>query len=158
MAGLTIISDTRQQAGKHSLKEQQWAAQGVALLRSKLPFGDYALPPAISVDTKRSIAELAQDVFQQHDRFKRELVAANEAGCLLVILVENDYGVRCLSDLANWMEPEADFRKRRGAKVRISGARLAKACATMESRYGARFEFCRPSEAAGRVIEILTEG
>ena len=35
---------------------------------------------------------------------------------------------------------------------------MAKACATMSRKYGVRFEFCTPEEAAGRVVEILTEG
>ena len=158
--GLTIIEDTRQQlhgGDKHAAKHEAWAAEGVALIRSKLAFGDYALPPAVSIDTKRSIFELAQNIEQQHQRFKRELIAARDAGCLLVVLTENDAGVRSLDDLARWRESATEFARRRNAQRRIEGSRLAKACSTMQARYGARFEFCSPDEAARRIVEILME-
>lgn len=159
--GLTLIEDTRQQlhgGDKHAAKHEAWAAEGVALVRSKLAFGDYALPPAVAVDTKRDVQELAQCIDGGHARFRRELVAARDAGCLLVVLTENVHGIRCLADLAGWTEPAEEFRRRRNAQRRIEGARLAKACATMQARYGARFEFCAPEEAARRVVEILTGG
>lgn len=156
--GPTIIEDTRQQLhgrDKHSEKHKAWAAMGVSLIRSKLAFGDYALPPAVSVDTKRSIQELAGNIQQDHERFKRELVAARDAGCDLVVLTENTHGIRSLADLEEWIEPEHEFRTRRNAKRRIIGAQLASACATMHERYGARFVFCAPGESAELIVRIL---
>ena len=153
---LTLTEDTRNKPDKHSIKHHHWAAEGVALIRSKLAFGDYALPPVVSIDTKASIQELASNVFNEHERFRRELVGARDAGCLLVVLTENVHGIASLADLAAWREPAAEFAKRRHAQRRIEGARLAKACATMEMKYGARFEFCAPDESARRIVEILT--
>lgn len=163
MGGLTIIEDTRNKPDKHEAKHDGWAAAGVAVIRSKLAHGDYALPPVVSVDTKQSIYELAMDVDQEHDRFRSELVGARDAGTQLVVLVENADGVASLQDLAGWVEEKAHFemRKRKSGNSktrRIEGARLAKACMTMERKYGVRFEFCRPEEAAARVVRILTEG
>ncbi|MEG2533610.1 MAG: hypothetical protein RSB04_11425 [Gordonibacter sp.] len=155
---LTIIEDTRQQLGEHEQKNEWWGAEGVSVIRCKLAWGDYILPPPVSVDTKRNIAELAQNIDQQHDRFRAECLGARDAGCQLVILVENEHGVRSLSDLAGWMESSKDFAKRKGAKRRYEGLRLAKACATMSRKYSVRFEFCAPEEAAARVVDILTEG
>ena len=154
---MKIIEDTRQQAGKHDTKHEQWFEAGVELIRSKLAFGDYALPPVVAVDTKASILELAMDIDQQHERFRRELIAAQEAGCLLVILTENEDGVTDLATLSTWQNPRRFINERRGLRPPITGARLAKACMTMQRRYGARFEFCRPDEAAARVVEILIE-
>ena len=54
-------------------------------------------------------------------------------------------------------ESAAEFARRRNAQRRIEGSRLAKACSTMQARYGARFEFCSPDEAARRIVEILME-
>lgn len=153
-----LQEDTRQQrhsGDKHSTKHEGWAAAGVAVVRSKLAFGDYALVPAASVDTKRDIQELAQDVFQQHDRFRRELVGARDAGTKLYILTENDEGIRSLADLAAWKESAKQFAKRKGAQVRIDGGRLAKACATMERKYQATFLFCAPEESAALIVELL---
>ena len=153
-----LIEDTRQQSGKHDTKHGWWATHDVALIRSKLAWGDYALPPVVCVDTKANIAELATDIFQQHVRFREELKGARDAGVQLVVLVENEDGVKDLDDLSRWNESPRDFAQRTVAQKRIHGSRLAKACATMEARYGVRFEFCSPDEAAKRVVSILSEG
>lgn len=153
-----LIEDTRQQAGKHAVKHEWWADRDVGLIRSKLAFGDYCLPPAVAVDTKASIAELAYDIDQEHERFRRELAGARDAGVRLVILVENEEGVRDLAGLSAWVESGEDFARRRFAQRRLQGSRLAKACATMSARYGAEFRFCGSEEAAGLIVEILFEG
>lgn len=157
-----LLCDTRQKPGKHCAKEEWWESNGVPTVRSKVPFGDYCLAPARSVDTKRSIYELAQDIDQEHDRFRRELIAARDAECELTILVENDEGIRSIADLAGWSEPtwHLDMRKKMSGNKkarRIEGSRLAKACATMEQRYGARFEFCGAEESAEAIVAILGE-
>lgn len=154
--GLTIIEDSRQQASKHVAKNEWWGSEGVSVVRSKLAWGDYALPPLVSVDTKRDIAELAMDIDRQHERFRAECVGARDSGCRLVVLVENDDGVRSVSDLAMWRESDLQFSKRKYAVRRLDGERLAKACLTMGRKYGVRFEFCAPEDAARRVVEILT--
>ena len=155
---MVLLEDTRQKAGKHDAKHAWWEQAGVALVRSKLAFGDYCAPPAVAVDTKASIQELAMDIDQEHARFRRELLGARDAGVRLVILTENDAGVRGLTDLAAWVEPPEQFGRRVRAKRRIEGARLAKACATMAERYGCEFLFCGPDEAAETVTRILSEG
>lgn len=157
--GDTILIDTRQAKGKHVAKHAFFEAAGLRLVRTKLYVGDYMMVGGTRVcDTKASIAEIAMDVFQQHERFRAELVNARDAGYSLAVLVENACGVRGLADLARWREPAAEFARRRNAVRRIDGARLAKACATMGRRYGARFEFCAPEEAGARVLEILEGG
>ena len=157
MAGV-LLEDTRQQRGKHETKHEWWAEHGVELVRSKLAFGDYCRPPAVAVDTKASIHELAYDIDQDHARFRRELVGARAAGVRLVVLVENEAGVRDLAGLAAWDESPEEFGRRVHAQRRIRGSRLAKACATMAERYGCEFRFCAPDEAAARVSEILGGG
>ena len=92
-----IIEDSRQQAGKHELKHKAWADHGDKLIRCALPFGDYMAVPPVSVDTKASMQEVAQNIggsSAEHNRFRRELIKAQEAGCHLYILVENDEGIR----------------------------------------------------------------
>lgn len=150
-----LLEDTRQHRDKHEAKHEWWAREGLALVRSKIAFGDYCLPPEVAVDTKASIAELAYDIDQEHARFRRELVGARDAGCKLYVLVENDDGVTSLSDLAGWIESQEDFALRVQAKRRLKGDRLAKACATMADRYGVTFLFCAPEDAARIVCELL---
>ena len=153
-----LLEDTRQHKGKHETKHVWWGKHDVALIRCKLAFGDYCPPPPVSVDTKADVYELAYDIDHDHERFKRELVGARDAGVKLVVLVENEDGLSSLEDLAGWNETQEHFAKRGKAKRRLRGARLAKACATMQTRYGVQFQFCAPHEAAARVIKILSGG
>jgi hypothetical protein len=147
---MTIIEDTRQKSGMHELKHQHFEEMGVELVRNMLPFGDYALPPSISVDTKADMAEIASNIGSDHKRFKRECIAARDAGCQLIILVENTDGIACVNDVHKWVNPELIYRPRA-----ITGDRLQKAMLTMSERYGVRFEFCRPEESAKRIMELL---
>ena len=156
-----IWEDTRNKPGKHELKRHHFESEGWRIARTKLYVGDYMLPGGlVSIDTKEDIYELASDLRQQHDRFRRECERADESGIKLVILVENEDGVADLYGLADWIEPPKHFsmrqKKSKGrVKKRLSGTQLYKACKTMEGKYGVRFEFCPPSEAGARVLEIL---
>lgn len=147
---MTIIEDTRQQKGKHELKHSCFEGMGVRLIRNMLPFGDYSMPPAISIDTKADMAEIACNIGSDHKRFKNECIAARDAGCQLIILVENTEGITCVNDVREWVNPEIIYRPRA-----ITGERLSKAMTTMSERYGVRFEFCHPDEAAQKIIELL---
>lgn len=157
----TLQIDTRQQVGKHDRKHDDFERAGIATIRSKLAVGDYAYAPRCSVDTKRDLYELAACITVQHERFARECDAV--PGSILVVLTENDQGIARLADLAAWVESDADFearcQKARGkVKKRLVGATLAKACETMHADHGTYFAFCRPDEAAARIIEILEWG
>ena len=148
---MVIQEDTRQQAGKHDIKHNWFAAHGVELVRSKLPFGDYALVPSVAVDTKKDMEEIAANICgKEHTRFINECKAAKAAGCTLVILVENTVGIRELSQVHTWINPRTIY-----SKNCVQGDRLQKAMETISERYGVRFEFCRPEESAERIIAIL---
>lgn len=153
---MQIIEDTRQQKGKHEIKHKCFDDMGVGLITCTLPFGDYAKPPKISVDTKRNMAEIAQNIggaSSEHQRFKRECIKAKEAGCQLIILVENEDGITDISEVHNWVNTDIIYRPKA-----ITGERLEKAMFTMRERYGVRFEFCRPEESASRIMELLKDG
>lgn len=145
-----IIEDTRQKKGMHETKHEHFADMGVTLIRNMLPFGDYAYPPRVSVDTKANIDEIAENIGTSHKRFKNECIAAKEAGCQLIILVENTIGVKSVADVHKWINPDLIYHPRA-----ITGERLQKAMITMSERYGVRFEFCTPEESAQRIIELL---
>ncbi|MCQ2771211.1 MAG: hypothetical protein MJ236_05375, partial [Clostridia bacterium] len=69
---MIIIEDSRQQKNKHELKHSHFNEMGVELIRCKLPFGDYAKVPSVSVDTKANMLEIAQNIGSDHKRFKSE--------------------------------------------------------------------------------------
>ena len=150
---MVIIEDTRQKSGMHELNHSHFNEMGVQVVRNMLPFGDYAMPPLISIDTKANMAEIANNIGSDHKRFKHECVAAKEAGCQLIILVENTDGIESVEDVHTWINPDLVYRPRS-----ITGDRLQKAMITMSERYGVRFEFCRPEESAKRIIELLGAG
>ena len=153
---MRIVEDTRQQAGRHELKHRAFAAHGDVLTRCALPVGDYALFPRVSVDTKASMAEIAQNIGgteKEHARFRRELIRAKENGCHLYILVENEEQIRTIDDVTRWVNPRLIDNPRA-----ITGDRLAKAMRTMQSKYGCTFVFCSPEQAAGLIYAILERG
>ena len=148
---MLIIEDTRQKDGKHQQKHIGFEDLGVDLLRCKLPFGDYALPPAVSVDTKENLEEIAGNLcgsMKERDRFIRECKAAAAAGCQLVIMVETDHDGSLL-DLG-------DIRIGSG-KV-VTGLQLYRAMTAVSGRYGVRFVLVRPEDAAKEIMRILEGG
>lgn len=149
---MVIQEDTRQQAGKHDLKHAYFAESGVELIRCKLPFGDYAPVPPVSIDTKNSMDEIASNICgQEHKRFINECKNAKAAGCSLIILVENTAGITDLSEVHRWINPRSVYSTKC-----VQGPRLQKAMETISERYGVRFMFCEPQEA-GRIIKELLE-
>lgn len=150
---ITIIEDTAQKAGKHDEKHEQFDRAGIRLIRCKLPFGDYILPPAVSVDTKRGLSEVAYDIVNDHKRFRAECVNADLAGTKLIILIEEESGISSIDEVAEWKNPEAQFRQ-----TSVTGDRLAKSMRTMEQRYGVRFVFCNPKDSAAMILKLLEEG
>lgn len=173
----TIFEDSRQQVhhgDKHAVKHAWWADHGVEIVRRKLSFGDYMADGSnVSVDTKRNVDELAQNVNgKSHDRFRRECLRASDAGYRLVVLVENELGYTTAADVARWMNThcvKCHYRAamkcrpmspsgrcvRHGTRKPIQGPRLVKAMATMGERYGVEFIFCTPSDSARIVCELL---
>ena len=145
---ITIVEDSRQKVGKHQQKHIGFEDLGVGLLRCKLPFGDYALPPAVSVDTKENLEEIAGNLCgskKERDRFIRECKAAAAAGCQLVIMVETEHAGSLL-DLG-------DIRIGSG-KV-VTGLQLYRAMTAVSGRYGVRFVLVRPEDAAKEIMRIL---
>lgn len=149
---ITIIEDTAQKAGKHDLKHQQFEQAGVNLIRCKLPFGDYILPPKVSIDTKKGLSEVAYDIVNDHKRFRAECINADNAGTKLIILIEEPSGISSVEEVAGWVNPELKYRQ-----TAVTGDRLMKSMKTMEQRYGVLFLFCRPENSAETILKLLEE-
>lgn len=150
---LYVVEDSRQKPGQHDIKAEYFANNNVMVHRCKLPVGDYALFPTVSVDTKKNIEEIAANIGgKEHARFREECKLAKAYGCKLIILVENTEGVRSIEDVGRWINPRAKFDKRS-----ITGQRLAKAMQTMTERYGVQFMFCHPFESGAIIEKILSE-
>lgn len=169
--GATVVCDTRQQAGKHANVDGWFDAHGVAYVYRKLDFGDYAVDGSnVVVDTKRSVAEVAQNVGRDHARLVREIERAGAAGCRLVFLVEVGWPYREVEDVARWTavpcrrcehrrmgecDPRFSDRCARYRHKPMQGPTVARIMRSMERDHGCRFEMCRPSETAARICELL---
>jgi len=148
---MVIQEDTRQKAGKHEIKHSYFADNDVELIRCKLPFGDYAPVPPVSIDTKENMDEIAANICgKEHKRFINECKAAKAAGCQLIILVENTLGFRSVTDVHKWINPRSVY-----SANCVQGGRLQKAMLTISERYGVQFRFCAPEEAGAVIKEIL---
>ena len=113
---------------------------------------------------------------RRHGFFHRGLIRAKQYGVKLYILVENVEGVKSIDDLFRWVNPRSQIYvnsheviglyrsgKPRYKKVQkypncMRGPQLAKACLTMQLKYGCQFVFCRPDQAGAIIINLLTEG
>lgn len=149
---MVILEDTRQQAAKHENKHSYFASEGIGIVRTKLPFGDYALwGGTTAIDTKANVEEIAANIGgTAHVRFREECKLAQYCGAKLVILIENKNGFSCIDDVTAWVNP--NYRK---TSRSIDGPRLAKAMHTMSERYGVIFLFCTPEESGRRIVELL---
>lgn len=187
MRRVVIIEDDRQHAHKHDNKHEVWDALGVPYLSRdemlKLDFGDYmrgfedgTLDEScnVSVDTKQHLGEVSMNLGRGHERFKREIRHANDAGYLLVVLVETDEA-ECIEDVRGWVnghcrrcshyygkrcDPSdaASICLKHGTKPPLQGETMAKQMKTMERNRSVRFEFVPPDLSAKRICELLGVG
>lgn len=166
---MTIQEDTREKKKEVERIEQQFDALGVYHFRSKLPVGDYMNldNPRLVIDRKHDLGELCTNVTQQHERFKRELLRAEEIGIKLIILCEHGEGIKSLEDVFFWKNPRrqqykwvtVNGRPRRvkidPKKMAISGEALYRTLNTIKDRYGVEFYFCTQEETGQRIVELL---
>lgn len=175
MAGPQIICDTRQQAKKHLNIDGWLEAHGIAYEYRKLDFGDYQRADGqgnVSVDSKKDVQELAQNLGHDHSRFVRECVRAREAGFRLVILVEEHPEYEDRDKLKTWVSgvcrrcnhrmrgvckgPSTQGGRRcpHGVKP-MQGQTVAAIAKTLESKYGVRFMFCHKRDTARIICDLL---
>lgn len=142
---------------------------GVKHFSSKLLVGDYMSldNPRLVIDRKQNLQELCGNVCQQHERFKKELLKAIDAGIQLVILVEHGPDVKNLEDVWFWQNPrkhEVRWRMVNGKREKyvasakaVDGKQLYKSMCTIRDRYNVRFEFCEKKDTGKEIMRILSE-
>lgn len=151
---MVIQIDTREKARAIRQILKTFDANGVKHVTSKLFVGDYMNldHPKLIVDRKQNLLEVCNNVCQDHDRFRAELIRAREVGIKLVVLVEHGEGVACLEDVIFWNNP----RLATSPKA-LTGERLYKIMRTVERKYGVTWAFCDKKETGSRIIELLKE-
>lgn len=151
---MTIQIDTREHKWELARIQSQLAKLGIKTIVSKLYVGDYQSldNPRLVIDRKKNLVELCGNVCQQHERFRNELLRAQDAGIQLIILVEES-GISQLEDVYFWDNP----RRKKSPKA-TTGKALYKSLVTIRDRYNVRFEFCRKNETGKRIVELLQYG
>jgi hypothetical protein len=159
-----IIVDSRER--RHAIVKilQTFAKNGHKFMVSKLPVADYARIDNMTtvIDRKQNLNELVNNVTREHERFRAEMIRAQEAGIKIIILCEHGHGIRNLADVAGWSNPRALERKKidgRWQTVKqkvMQGPTLCKILMTMERKYGVQFLFCDKDETGDRIIELLS--
>lgn len=193
---MQIIEDIGNKRNMHTTKNEYWESHGAEVLRLPLPVGDYVLvnekiadvikrkadrnmtPHKMdflgavksAVDTKQNMAEIAGNVCgKEHARFRDECILAQNCGIKLYVLVENEDGIKNVSDVCKWQNPRAArwyklnnlHKQGKALKLTIpkqppvNGETLMKSMRTMELKYNVEFWFCTPQEAGAKVIELL---
>lgn len=167
---MDIQIDSREKAKAIKKIIKTFDEEGVKHFSSKLLVGDYMSlnNPRLIIDRKQNLQELCGNVCQQHERFRRELVKAMDAGIQLVILVEHGADIRCLEDVYFWQNPrkhEVRWKNVNGKKEKyvvsakaVDGKQLYKSLCTIRDRYNVRFEFCEKKDTGKEIIRILSMG
>lgn len=166
---MDIQIDSREKARAIRKIIKTFDEQGIKHFSSKLLVGDYMSldNPRLIIDRKQNLQELCENVCQQHERFKRELLKAMDAGIQLVILVEHGADIKSLEDVYFWKNPrkhEVRWRVVNGKREKyvvsakaVDGNQLYKSLCTIRDRYHVRFEFCEKKDTGTRIAEILSE-
>lgn len=171
---MTIYEDVGQKIGQHDNIKQYCDTHGIKLTRVKLDTGDYMMPNTVSVDTKKGMQEIYSDIISDHERFKRELIRAQEDGIKLYILIEDDY-ISDMDTAKSWVNPrkrEYDYKygfiiqaQKRGKlldkkipKAPVSSDRLVRMMQAIEKKYGCEFLFCKPEDTGSEIVRLLTNG
>lgn len=133
---------------------------------SKLMVGDYMNydNPRLIIDRKQNLSELCNNVCQDHDRFRKELLRAQENGIRIVFLVEHGKGIKHLEDVIWWENPRRWKRRKNpitGSREEVetkamTGETLYKILCTQEKNMDASFFFCE-KEDTGKEIAVLNE-
>ena len=166
---MVIQCDTREHKSEWHRIKKQFEYMEIKYFRSKLYCGDYqSLDNAkLCIDRKKDLQELCGNVCQQHDRFKKELLRAIEAGIQMIILCEHGEDVKCLEDVYFWQNPrkhEVRWKTVNGKRIKtvisekaVDGCQLYKSLCTIRERYNVRFEFCTKDQTGKRIVELLSE-
>ena len=165
---MIIQIDSREKARAIKDIVAEFDRQGITHPVSKLMVGDYMNydNPRLIIDRKQNLSELCNNLCNDHARFRRELLLAQENEIQLVILVEHGKGIQKLSDVAWWDNPRRWKRQQNPNTGRweevetkaMTGDVLYKVLCTQERKYGCKFLFCEKKDTGREIIRILRDG
>lgn len=153
---MLIIQDSREKEGKKEHILKTFRRYGYDVVREKINVGDYMFSHEnkVTVDVKESMLEVVSNLTTQHERFKKELIRANENGKKLFILVEEP--LKSVYSVQFWKSPVYKFGKLKGKPItNINPATLMKMMITIQNKYGCEFVFCKKEDSGKKILELL---
>lgn len=147
---MKLIVDSREKKWEHIA--EYFEKQGIEYEVRKLDVGDYMVEgqSGISVDRKRSLAELSRNLMnpKDHSRFWKEIRRAREQGIKIYILCEHGGKIKSIKDVALWNDKYSG----------VTGRRLLDEIYRLHISYQVEFIFTNKRSTGRRIIEILTQG
>ena len=140
-----IIVDTREQANSFVIR--YFEENIIPYTEKKLDEGDYKLEGQdnIVIERKQDLLELAGNVCSKdHQRFKRELLRAQEKGIKIYVLVGSK-SCKTLEDVKKW----------KSKYTKVKGSVLYKALKTIQERYGVEYVFAKECHIGYEIERIL---
>ena len=147
-----ILIDTRDKLDKIKHITNYFNKHGIAYDRTKLYIGDYqrAENPLILIDRKQNLLEIASNIVNDHNRFKRELERLDAIGGKMYILIEERYN--SLEDIRDWKAP---CKKDGTPYLKMSGQTLYKYMMSWKYKHNIEFVFCHKKDTAKKILELL---
>ena len=134
---------------------QYFEHHDINYVTNKMLFGDYMdyNKPEIVIDRKHNIAELAMNCTREHDRFRRELERARDAGATLYILVEqNSYTAN--GDKIK-VEEIADLIRWSSKYTIVKGEKVFRVLVRWMKEFPLKVVFCNKQQTGQQIIEII---
>lgn len=149
---MIVQIDTREKEKAIEKIQKTFEEKGIKTVSSKMYVGDYQnlQNGSVVIDRKQNLSEICSNVCQQHERFKAELIRAQEAGIKIFILCEHGKDIKTIEDVKNWINP----RLKKSPKA-LTGEKLYKIMKTQEAKYGITYLFCDKEETGEKILEIL---
>lgn len=165
---MIIQIDSREKALAITKIVSEFDRQKIMHPVSKLMVGDYMNydNPRLIIDRKQNLSELCRNVCQDHERFRRELLLAQQNEIQLIFLCEHGKGIKQLTDVIWWDNPRR-WKRRKNPNTgkweeietkAITGETLYKILCTQERKYGCKFLFCDKNQTGAEIIRILRDG
>ena len=164
---MQIQIDSREHKKELNRITKQFDSLHIDYYVSKLYVGDYMSldNPRLVIDRKKDLQEIIGNVTTQHERFRNELIRAQEHNIKIIVLCEHGNGIRELSDLIFWDNPRlkmGEWVMQDGHPVKVlkypkatTGTQLYKSLQTIQDRYGVEFRFCEKKETGTEIVRLL---
>lgn len=147
-----LADNLEEQTTTHMATDPETGERVEKTITKKIP-----VKGTILADTKQGWLEMGSNLMQDHRRFRDECIRAQEAGCQLVILIEE---IPPCGMVELWQSPvftcSTKYHRAGEPMTRANPANYSKIMKTMTERYGVKFTWCDKHQTGRVLIDILT--